>query len=350
MDQKGLGNAFLELPVLRDFKRRRASSNDKTGGNNDYIVIPPGEKEILAEMVKPGCVRHICVTIRSKERNYLRKIVIKMYWDDEEYPRVEVPIGDFFGIGHGLAVNYISAPLQMSPEDGRGFNCWWPMPYSTGARIEVENQGDMEVQNLYYYVDYEEHDSLGEGLGRFHAFWNRENPTEGVRPDDMENEEWLFQGKNKSGEENYLILEAEGRGHYVGCNMNIHNLRDTEEFNWYGEGDDMIFIDGESEPSILGTGTEDYYGMSWCPTQSYCSLYHGLHIPGEDNWSGKITWYRYHILDPIYFKDSIKVTIEHGHANRRSDDYSSTGYWYQSEPHKHYRHLPPVEERLPRDQ
>jgi hypothetical protein len=147
-----------------------------------------------------------------------------------------------------------------------------------------------------------------------------------------------------------VILEAEGKGHYVGCNMNVHNLRQTQRFNWYGEGDDMIFIDGEKLPSLIGTGTEDYYGMSWCPTQEYCAPYYGLPLPGSDkNWNGKVTWYRYHILDPIYFEKSIKVTIEHGHANKRSDDYSSTAYWYQTEPHKKFKVLPPVQERLPRE-
>jgi len=89
--------------------------------------------------------------------------------------------------------------------------------------------------------------------------------------------------------------------------------------------------------------------MSWCPTQEYCAPFHGLPLPGGPNWSGKVTWYRYHILDPVYFRKSIRVTIEHGHANRRSDDYSSTAYWYQEEPHKTLRPLPPVEERLPRE-
>ncbi|MBT5642975.1 DUF2961 domain-containing protein, partial [Candidatus Bathyarchaeota archaeon] len=105
---------------------------------------------------------------------------------------------------------------------------------------------------------------------------------------------------------------------------------------------------GEEIPSLIGTGSEDYYNMSWCPTQEYCAPYHGLPIPGGKNWSGKITWYRYHIPDPIFFEESIKVTIEHGHANHRSDDYSSTAYWYQTEPHRRFRKLPGVPERIPR--
>jgi len=349
MGMFNLGGPLMDLPRLRNCRRRRISSHDKTGGNRDYIVIPKGKTHPLAEIEGAGCIRHIWVTIRCHDRWYLRKILLQMYWDDEEHPSVEVPIGDFFGIGHGVAHNFISAPLQMSPEDGKGFNCWWPMPFSDGARIEVENQCDAEIEAFYYYIDYEEYDHLEPGKGRFHATWHRENPTCGIPEEGLENREWLFDGKNLDGAENYVILEAEGKGHYVGCNVNVHNLRETEEFNWYGEGDDMIFLDGEPLPSIVGTGTEDYYGMSWCPTQEYCAPYNGLPLPGGPNWSGKVTWYRYHILDPIYFENSIRVTIEHGHANTRSDDYSSTAYWYQTEPHRKFRPMLPVEKRIPRD-
>ncbi len=344
-----LGGSLEGLPRLRDCRRRRISSYDRTGGNKDYIVVRRGESAPLAVILDAGCVKHIWVTIRCEDRWYLRKILLRMFWDGEEEPSVEAPIGDFFGIGHGVCHNFISVPLQMSPQDGKGFNCWWPMPFSDGVRIEVENQCETDVGAFYYYVDYEEYDGLEEGLGRFHATWRRENPTDGLSEAGMDNRTWMFIGENPRGEGNYVILEAEGRGHYVGCNVNVHNLRETTEFNWYGEGDDMIFIDGEEEPSIIGTGTEDYYGMSWCPTQEYCAPFHGLPLPGGPNWSGKATWYRYHILDPVHFRKSIRVTIEHGHANHRSDDYSSTAYWYQEEPHKPFWSMLPVEQRLPRE-
>ena len=349
MDRLDLGGSLGNLPRLRDCRRRRTSSSDVTGGNNDFIVVPKASTAILAEIKGVGVIRHMWVTIRCKDRWYLRKILLRMFWDGEKNPSVEVPIGDFFGMGHGITRNFVSAPLQMSPENGKGFNCWWPMPFSAGARFEVENQCDTDVEAFYYYIDYEEHDGLDEDLGRFHAAWNRENPTEGIPEDGMSNREWLFGGVNLDGADNYVILEAEGRGHYVGCNVNVHNLRETWEFNWYGEGDDMIFIDGERLPSITGTGTEDFYGMSWCPTQEYCAPYHGLPLPSGPNWSGKITYYRYHVLDPIFFKKFIRVTIEHGHANRRSDDYSSTAYWYQTEPHKKFKPMLPVEKRIPRE-
>ena len=159
--------------------------------------------------------------------------------------------------------------------------------------------------------------------------------------------DWCFSGKNTTGEGNYVILEAEGRGHYCGCNLNIHNLSDSALWNWPGEGDDMIFIDDEKTPSLHGTGTEDYVNMAWCPQQEYSAPYHGIILGGKDNWMGKITYYRYHIQDPVMFEKSIRVTIEHGHNNNRSDDWSSTAYWYQTEPHKPMPPLPPKEDRLP---
>ncbi|MGH3729076.1 MAG: glycoside hydrolase family 172 protein, partial [Micromonosporaceae bacterium] len=138
-----------------------------------------------------------------------------------------------------------------------------------------------------------------------------------------------------------------GRGHYVGATVNIRNLRETFEWNWYGEGDDMIFIDGEPfPPSLHGTGTEDYFNTAWCPSESYAAPYHGITLPGGVNWSGEISLYRFHIEDPITFTSSIRVGIEHGHANKRSDDWSSVAYWYQTLPHKPFE-LPGPAARTP---
>ena len=346
-------NAPASLSTLaqaRSGRRMRASSYDRAGGNDDRMHIQPGATGVLAEMDKPGLVTHLWVTITTAcspvEKNYLRKIVLRMYWDGESVPSVEAPVGDFFGMGHAQSRNFVSAPLQMSPEDGKGFNCWFPMPYEK-ARIEVLNECDDEIK-LYFYVDYEEYETLPADLLRFHAVWNRECPTAGIPDEGMENREFCFGGLNTMGEGNYVLLDAEGRGHYVGCNVNIHNLRDTSRWDWPGEGDDMIFIDGESWPPRLhGTGTEDYFNMAWCPTQEYNAPYHGIILAGQDNWKGFITYYRYHIQDPVMFEKSIRVTLEHGHDNRRSDDWSSTAYWYQTEPHRPFRAFPGREERMP---
>lgn len=336
-----------DLPRLRNYKRKRISSYDPTFGNKDFLFIEKREKKIIAEIQGSGCITHIWITMDCSDRFFLRKVVLRAFWDNEENPSIEVPIGDFFGIGHGFCKNFVSLPLTMSPENGRGFNCFFPMPFSESARFEIENESNRSLI-FYFYIDYEEYDSLEDDLGRFHATWKRENPCEGISEEGLSNTDFLLQGINNDFSKNYVILEAQGKGHYIGCNMNIHNLRETSEFNWIGEGDDMIFIDDDPSLTIFGTGTEDYFNTAFCPTQEYNAPFHGITLPGGKNWSGKISYYRFHILDPIYFQKSIKVTIEHGHANRRSDDISSTAYFYQTEPHKKFKPLLSVEQRLPR--
>ena len=347
------GSSLRDLPRLRSSRRRRASSWDRSGGNDDRLTLEPGASALLANISGAGCVNHVWITCASEspepqEPDFLRRLLLKMYWDGEEEPSVLVPMGDFFGVGHARTTNFVAAPLQMSPEGGKSFNCFFHMPFASGARIEVASELEHERVFFYYYVDYEEFDALEEGLGRFHAQWRRENPTDGAEEGDQSNEEFQFGGENATGEGNYTILEAEGRGHYVGCVLNVHNLRETQRWNWYGEGDDMIFIDGEEwPPSLHGTGTEDYFNTAWSPQQKYSAPYHGITLGGGENWSGQISLYRFHVEDPVTFERSIRVTIEHGHANKRSDDYSSVAYWYQSEPHRSFS-IPPVEQRVPR--
>lgn len=366
------GNSIDTLFVLNKCKSRRVSSYDKSGGNHDWLDIEPGDIKVLADIAGCGIIRHIwCTTWVStsggkSEKYYLRKLVLRMYWDGEDEPSVEVPLGDFFGIGHGMHKNFVSGPLAMSPEDGRGFNCFFPMPFERGARVTIENNCDNHA-NFYFYIDYEEHEKLEEDFARFHAQWRREADTSGWAPRepgflDREKAEapgepsWLpaaWLKKNTDGDQNYVILEAEGQGKYVGCNLNI-DVFERQANDWYGEGDDMIFIDGEMwPPSLHGTGTEDYFNMAFCPTQEYNSPWHGLTVYSGDRagfkWGGKNSIYRFHVNDPIYFNKSIRVTIEHGHANKLSNDYSSTAYWYQSEPHKKFPMLPPVFGRLPHE-
>jgi len=299
------------------------------------------------------------MTMESHVIAWPRQIVIRMWWDGEPQPSVETPIGDFFGLGHGLVRNFTSLPLEMSPEDGRAFNCWFPMPYSTQARIEVTNEST-EQFILYFYVDYEEYDGdreleLQQDYGRFHAQWRRQNPTDGwgdpARHGDWD---WLQEAwttPNLDGDGNYVILEARGRGHYVGCHLDVDNFV-RQGCDWWGEGDDMIFIDDEPWPPRLhGTGTEDYFNLAYGPTQEYCAPNHGLTVYSgtrEWPWKGKNSVYRYHVQDPIFFEESIRVTIEHGHGNLESHDYSSTAYWYQTEPHLEFPRLPQVADRMPR--
>lgn len=329
---------------------RRFSSYDRSGGNKDYFTLRPGETLTLADISGSGVIRHIWMTfapVRGVQEALLpRKLTLRMYWDGEDSPSVEAPIGDFFGMGHGMTRNYTSALLSMSPEDGKSMTCYFPMPFRGGARITAGSDAQ-EAVKLYFYIDYTE-EPLAEDALYFHAAWHRACPTEGVDDAAMDNAHYSFGGKNVTGDGNYEILSAKGKGHYVGCNFNVHNLRPTREWNWYGEGDDMIFVDGEQwPPSLHGTGTEDYFNTAWCPTQTQCGPYHGILLGGGPNWSGKSTYYRYHLLDPVMFTKDIRVTIEHGHNNHRSDDISSTAYWYQTEPHAPQPTLPPVEDRLP---
>lgn len=362
----GLGRLFQ----ARAGRRRRASSWDRSGRNADRVRIPPGETAVMADIAGAGVIRHVWVTIFSPdfggpepgpEPHYLRKLVLRAYWDGEENPSIETPIGDFFGVGHARVSNYASLPLNMvtggQPErDQRAaMNCFFPMPFGDGARLTVENQGEKPIGALYFYVDYEEHETMPVDALRFHAWWRRENPADASA--DLSAESQDFQETNElvnlDGEKNYLILEAEGRGHYVGCNLSVDHINPIPGFGWFGEGDDFIWIDGEEKPSLIGTGTEDYFCAAWGYPGGFNPMpYHGISYTngpttGPAPYSGKWTMYRYHIEDPVMFSKSIKVSIEHGHANVHANDVSSVAYWYQTLPHKPFPALPPVEKRLP---
>jgi len=349
------GSSLRDLPRLRASRRRRASSWDRSGGNDDRLTVVPGSTALLADIDGPGSINHIWCTVAlahgdlpyDVEADHLRRLVLRITWDDADAPSVLVPLGDFFGVGHGRTANFVSAPLQMSPQDGKGFNSWFHMPFASRARVELVSELTSKSVHFYYYVDYELFDSFDDDLGYFHAQWRHQRPTDGVPQGAESNHDFQLTGTNLTGEGNYVILDAVGRGHYVGCVLNIRNLRQTGEWNWYGEGDDMIFIDGEPfPPSLHGTGTEDYFNTAWCPTQSYHAPYHGITLPGGENWSEDISLYRFHVEDPITFAESIRVTIEHGHANKRSDDFSSVAYWYQTLPHRPFD-LPRVDQRVP---
>lgn len=356
------GTSLAELARLRPFRRRRISSYDRTGGNYDWYEIAAGETRPIAEIAGAGAIRHIWCTLLSYEEFFLRTIRLRMFWDGETEPSVDTPIGDFFGVGHGICTDFWSLPLTMSPDNGRGFNSYWAMPYGDGARIEIVNESGAPV-NFYFYIDYEEYERLDDDLARFHAQWRRENPTASWGAElplayplgkTVEGQRQLFEElwrvPNLSGADNYVLLEATGRGQYVGCNLNIDCFQ-QEKNDWYGEGDDMIFIDGETTPSIYGTGTEDYFNTAFCPRTPFSTPYHGLTLNSGDAqnpWRGKNSVYRFHIEDPIRFETSIKVTIEHGHANKLGNDYSSTAYWYQVEPHAPFPPMLPAAERLPR--
>lgn len=353
------GNELSNLFVLSDCKNRRASSYDPSGGNHDWWDFEPGETKVLANVECCGVIRHIWCTHFAKneedteaEAGSLSKIILRMYWDGEENPSVQAPLGDFFGLGNGIARNFTSAAFSFSPQDGRAMSCYFPMPFRKGARIELENRCQSHL-NFYFYIDYEEYPqgALGEDAAYFHAQYRREErtcPTTPVRPGSLETEKanlpgvpaWYpkaWMALNTTGDENYVILEAEGKGKYVGCNLNI-TVHERQTNDWYGEGDDMIFIDGDTRPTLHGTGTEDYFNTAFCPQQEFSAPYHGItRYSGEEAgfpYGGQNSMYRLHIPDPVHFQSSIRVTIEHGHNNKLANEYSSTAYWYQMEPHK----------------
>lgn len=357
------------LARIRDYRSHRLSSWDRSGGNRDFFLVKPGETARLGDVAGAGVIKHIWMTMMSwpEEKDELRQTVLRMFWDGSARPSVEVPLGDFFGIGFGMRRNFTSLPLQMSPEDGRGFNCWFPMPFADGARFELENQGT-QPRLFYFYIDYEQHRAIDPALGRFHALWRRVDRTAGTaREHGYERTDYGYSDArpsgpglalggpwkrpNLSGERNYVILDVRGDGHYVGCNLNV-DVFERQVNDWYGEGDDMIFVDDEPWPPRLhGTGTEDYFGTAFCPKQEFSAPYHGLTIySGTEDWpwAGKSSMYRFHVEDPIRFERSIRVTIETGHDNALANDYSSTAYWYQRGVNESLPALAPVERRLAR--
>jgi hypothetical protein len=366
-----LGSGSLaDLARLRPFRRERLSSWDRSGANRDFVLVRPGQRVSLGAVEGAGCVKHIWITTMpiQPEQHDLCGLVLRMWWDGEPHPSVEVPLGDFFGVGFGLRRNFASLPLQTSPEDGRGMNCWFPMPFADGARFEIENQG-AQLRIFYFYVDYEAYPKLEGDLARFHASWNRlpraagTAREKGYGPDDYATIEKRLAGPwaepNLSGAQNYVILDARGRGQYVGCVLNV-DAHERQLNDWYGEGDDMIFVDEDLDdptgvpkfpPRLHGTGTEDYFNTAFCPTQEFSAPYHGLTVYSGTPawpWGGKNSMYRFHVEDPIRFERAIRVTIETGHDNALANDYSSVAYWYQQGRSEALRALPPLADRLPR--
>ena len=302
-------------------KLLQVSSFDTTGGNNDRINIHAGETEEIFNVSGPGVITRIWITIDSRDPHFLRRILLRMYWDDEENPSVEVPVGDFFGCGfqfqHHLA--------QYTGMSSGGYYCYFPMPFAKNARIEVVNDTREEIYAFYYHINYYQmNQSLPENMPYFHAQWKRD-----PRTDDKDN--------------NYVALQAKGKGYFVGVNF---NGQPYDGGLWYLEGDEMIYVDNEEFPSIYGTGFEDYFTSGWYfEDGEFSAPFHGLVL--KDDSSGRITAYRHHVPDAIPFYDSIRVTFEHGHGNEEVTDFSTTAFWYQTEPHRPLETMPEAGLRIP---
>jgi Protein of unknown function (DUF2961) len=336
---------LLAPAKLRSYKARRSSSWDRSGGNADSVPVEVGQTATILDVKGTGVVTHLWFTIASGDHHHLKNLVLRAWWDGESSPSIEAPIGDFFGLGLGEYFTYQSALLTVAPV--KALNSYFAMPFASAAKITVSNEGDKKTDALYFAVDYVTLRSLPEDVGRFHAQYRQAAPCKGWT-DDWTNEynAEINNKKNLNGEGNYVFLETTGRGHFVGVTQAVEQNQDF----WFGEGDDMIFIDGDTMPTINGTGTEDYYNGAWdFNGQPFGYMHNGApYIVDAERIGGRYCLYRWHTESPITFEKSIKVTIEHGHANHRSDNFYSVAYWYQTEPHAQFPALPAAETRLPR--
>ncbi len=322
----------------------RASSTDPTGGNADARRVAPGASFTVLDTDGPGIVSHIWFTIAHNEPYSLKRIVLRIYWDGEQTPSVEAPIGDFFGLGLGEYHSWQSEMLSVGSD--KSLNSFFPMPFRHHARITVTNEGQQPIAALYYNIDYRTGlQPLPSDTVYFHAQYRQAQPNHGWTNTWATNGDPAVNAKsNLDGKDNYVWMEAKGHGQYVGVTMSVLQNQD----GWWGEGDDMFFIDGAAAPSIVGTGSEDYFLGAWdFGGKPFSYQLYGAPVVGQELAGSRSSVYRFHLDSPIPFASSFKATIEHGHANARSDNFYSVAYWYQAEPHTPFPQLPPVEQRLP---
>jgi hypothetical protein len=298
---------------------------------NPFVVIQPGTTFTLAEIKGPGAIQHIWMTPTGK----WRLSILRMYWDDETDPSVEVPVGDFFAMGWGKYANISSLAICVNP--GSAFNSYWPMPFRSKARLTMENR-DTEPMTLYYQIDYTIA-PMPKDAAYFHAQFRRVNPL--------------------PYKQVYTIVDGiRGKGQYVGTYL----AWGTHNNGWWGEGEVKFYIDGDKEfPTINGTGTEDYFGGSYNfenqathQYQEFSSPYSGLaqviKPDGLYQSQQRFGMYRWHIVDPVRFDTDLKVTIQAlgwqsgGRYLPLRDDISSVAFWYQMEPHGPFPKLPSTDE------
>lgn len=301
------------------------------------VPIDAGETKTIAEIDGPGVVKHIWITVPNSlhDRSHLiRDLVLRAYWDDEETPSVEVPLGDFFCCGHGRYCDVFAQPVTVGSNGG--MNTYLPMPFREHARITVENQSpvDLDGPKFFYQIDYSLVDEVDPDTPYLHAQWRRTNP---VTP----------------GEDHVIVDGIEGDGHYAGTHLSWTAL----EENWWGEGEVKFYLDGDDEhPTICGTGAEDYVGGAWCfgDDETFSTPYLGYPQYEDVDQTGVSLHglYRWHVPDPIRFRQDLRATVQdigwREGLFERSDDIASVAYWYQREPHAPFPDLPAVEKRRPR--
>lgn len=333
LSAQGAVGSLADLTKPHDYVLKRISSYDRTGGNADYRRLPAGETITLLDESGPGEISHVWITIASDEEFHLKKLVLRMYWDGEASASVEAPVGDFFGLGLGDYFMYQSIPLAVGGD--KALNSFFPMPFQKHARITLTNEGREAVGALYWNIDLRVYSSpLPADTLYFHAEYRQATPNVAIP-----NAKTNLDGKN-----NYVWMEVTGRGHFAGVTMSVLENQD----GWWGEGDDMFFVDGEKLPSINGTGSEDYFLGAWdFGGKPFAYGLFGAPVVGAERQGARWSVYRFHLDSPIPFTKSLRATIEHGTANDRADNFYSVAYWYQTEPHSAFPALPPVDERLP---
>lgn len=354
------------LYQMKNLQSRAATAENKNGqpgcggkarngrkGSPCIEHFMPGSQAVLMESEGPGMIRHIWITIPPEHPEHLRGLILRMYWDGQNTPSVEVPIGDFFGVSHGMQTPFVTRYLSM--QDGKGFNCNFPMPFIKKAKITVENESDSEIELLFYQIDYTLGDELDEDTGYFHAQFRRQNPC-------------------PLGSDYTILDGVKGQGKYVGTILGIRNCFEGHFDEWWGEGEVKFYIDDDRQwPTICGTGTEDYIGSGWGTDQTITP---DKGAPVIDDEKGYYSLFRLHIDDPVYFQKGLKVTIQQlgaGHEAlardfygekgnyyhavgtkeedgicifERSDDYSSVAMWYQKLPTAPFPPLPSQVERI----
>jgi len=351
----GLGMGLGQLPRLSKAKTRSISAENGTGEKgkagmategtgkeaardlglgwkvSPSIRIPAGSTFTLADIRESGAIQHIWMTCFPAA---WRSMILRMYWDGEEQPSVEAPVGDFFCNGWCERSNVNSLPVAVNPAGG--MNCYWEMPFRKSAKITMENRSDKE-QVLYFQIDYTLTE-VPDDAAYFHARWRRSNPL-------------------PYKDVHTLLDGVRGHGHYVGTYL----AWQSNNNGWFGEGEIKFYMDGDTDfPTICGTGTEDYFGGAWNWEQpkgeygTYSTPFLGMHQvvkpDGLYRSQQRFGMYRWHVMDPIRFEEELRVTIQAlgwrsaGRYLPLQDDIASTAYWYQAEPHVPWEPLPSKDE------
>lgn len=319
----GLGRAqqmgaWPDLTHVQGYTLHRASSSAPDGTNADAVRIEPGKTLTVLDSEGPGLVSHIWFTINDDEAYALKRIVLRMYWDGEKDPSVETPIGDFFGLGLGEYYDWESARLSVGHD--KALNCFFPMPFRHHARITVTNEGQEPVGSFYYNIDYRlGAKTVDANALYFHAQYRQAQPNHGWTTEWTNNGDPRVNNRpNLDHRDDYVFLDAAGSGQYVGITLSILQNQD----DWWGEGDDSFFVDGEAKPSIAGTGAEDYFLGAWgFGSVPFAYQLYGAPVLGNNKAGSRWSVYRFHLDSPLPFEKSLKATLEHGHANHRSDNF-----------------------------